>query len=223
MIRLEKSLQGYPQIAKQMTEHLPGKTAKQIRDKRREPSYKAIVEQYIAQRSTATEPQESICSISESAAESGPVPTRRYVSETEDELFSDQGEVYQQPNPSSSGIGENSTERRNSTELERQLGLNQPADEGSPPSQEEETDLVTRTESPTCPIGAGNYPSNDDRARHLLDGDAGVTTSNETQWRNEVIRQALADTRETSALPDKCRDLHLRLVSTLKKFQKTLM
>jgi hypothetical protein len=57
MIRLEKSLQGHPQIAKQMTEHLPGKTAKQIRDKRREPSYKAMVEQYTARCSTARKPQ----------------------------------------------------------------------------------------------------------------------------------------------------------------------
>ena len=46
MIHLEKFLQGHPQFAKQMIEHLPGKTAKQIRDKRREPSYKALVEQY---------------------------------------------------------------------------------------------------------------------------------------------------------------------------------
>jgi len=34
MVRLEKTIKGHPQIAKQMTEHLPGKTAKQIRDKR---------------------------------------------------------------------------------------------------------------------------------------------------------------------------------------------
>lgn len=47
MISLEKSLQGHPRIAKQMMEHLPGKTAKQIRDKRREPSYKTRVEEYM--------------------------------------------------------------------------------------------------------------------------------------------------------------------------------
>jgi hypothetical protein len=38
MIRLEGSLQSHPQIAKQMMEHLPGKTVKQIRDKRNDPS-----------------------------------------------------------------------------------------------------------------------------------------------------------------------------------------
>jgi hypothetical protein len=46
MIRLEKSMQGHRQIAKQLKEHLPGKTAKQIRNKRRESSYKTMVEQY---------------------------------------------------------------------------------------------------------------------------------------------------------------------------------
>ena len=45
-ILLEKSLLGHPKFAKQMMEHLPGKTAKQIRDQRSEPSYKALVEQY---------------------------------------------------------------------------------------------------------------------------------------------------------------------------------
>jgi hypothetical protein len=44
MLCLEKSLKGPPQIAKQMMEHLPGETAIQIRDKRKEASYKALVE-----------------------------------------------------------------------------------------------------------------------------------------------------------------------------------
>jgi len=80
MIHLEKSLQGLPQIAKQM-EHLLGKTAKQIRDKRREPSYKALVEQYkLTQgQSGNLEPLESICSSSDSGVEICPVSTRRRV------------------------------------------------------------------------------------------------------------------------------------------------
>jgi hypothetical protein len=45
MLHLEKSLEGHPKIAKQMMEHLPGKTATQIRDKRKEPSDKALVQQ----------------------------------------------------------------------------------------------------------------------------------------------------------------------------------
>jgi len=48
MIRLEKSLEGHPHIAMQMMEHLPEKSLKQIRDKRREPTFKALVEQYKA-------------------------------------------------------------------------------------------------------------------------------------------------------------------------------
>jgi len=78
MINLEKNMQGQPQIAKQIMEHLPGKTAKQIRDKRREPSYKAQVEQYKRTQgeSTNLEPLESICSSSDSEVEIRPVSTR---------------------------------------------------------------------------------------------------------------------------------------------------
>ena len=102
-IRLEKSLQGHLQMAKQMMKHLQGKTAKQIRDKRKEPSYKALVEQHAStHESPATpEPHESICSSSDSETEARPVYTRRYVSETEDELLSDGGEVSRKPSPSS--------------------------------------------------------------------------------------------------------------------------
>ena len=102
IIRLEKSLQGHLQIAKQMMKHLPGKTAKKIRDKRKEPSYKALVEQHAStHESPATpEPHDSICSSSDSETEARPVYTRRYVSEREDELLSDRGEVSRQPRPS---------------------------------------------------------------------------------------------------------------------------
>jgi hypothetical protein len=43
MVSLEYSLLGHPRMAQQMAAHLPGKTTKQIRDKRREPNYKALV------------------------------------------------------------------------------------------------------------------------------------------------------------------------------------
>ena len=101
MIRLQKSLQGHLQIAKQMLKHIPGKTAKQIRDKRKEPSHKALVEQHASThlRPTTPEPHESICSSSDSEIEARPVYTRRYISETEDKLLSDGGEVSRQPNP----------------------------------------------------------------------------------------------------------------------------
>ena len=68
MIRCEKSQQDHLQIAKQMIKHLPGKTSKQIRDKRKEPSYKALVEQHAStHESPATpEPHDSIFSSSDS-------------------------------------------------------------------------------------------------------------------------------------------------------------
>ena len=64
MIRLETVYKGHPQIAKQMMAHLPGKTAKQIRDKRKEPSYKALVEEHYAihqelQQTVEQDPDES--------------------------------------------------------------------------------------------------------------------------------------------------------------------
>ena len=207
MIRLEKSLQGHRQKTKQMMDHLPGKTAKQIRDKRRESSYKAMVDQYIKGCSKTTELLESKCSSSVSEIEIGLVPNR-YVSETESELFSDQGEVTREPGPSPPIIGKNSSARRTSTEYETQPSLTRPAGEDPSPSQEGATKLVIRMSSPTFPIVAGNITSNDDRSTQILDGDAGVTTSNETQWRTEVIRQALAKTRETSTMSDKCTDFH---------------
>jgi hypothetical protein len=48
----------------------------------------------------------------------------------------------------------------------------------------------------------------------LQGGDSGDTPAIETQWQTEVIRQAVADTRETSTLSNKFRD-HSKLVSTL--------
>jgi hypothetical protein len=60
MIRLEKTLQRHPRIAQQMKQHPPGNEAKQIRDKRREPSYQVLVaynEPLV--HATATEPPES--------------------------------------------------------------------------------------------------------------------------------------------------------------------
>ena len=42
MLQLELRFKGHPRIAKEMVSHLPGKTVKQIRDKRREAAYKTI-------------------------------------------------------------------------------------------------------------------------------------------------------------------------------------
>ena len=81
MMHLLLFLQGHPQIAKQMMEHFPCKPAKEIRDNRREPSYKALVEQYqlTEGQSTNLEALESIYSSFDSEVEIRPVSTRRCV------------------------------------------------------------------------------------------------------------------------------------------------
>ena len=68
MIRLGKSLHEHPRIAKQMTGHLPGQAVKQIRDKRREPPYKALVEVYMTSQghSVTPKPPENMSSDTES-------------------------------------------------------------------------------------------------------------------------------------------------------------
>jgi hypothetical protein len=209
MIHLEKTLQGHPQIAKQMMEHLPGKTAKQIRDKRREPSYKALVETYkLAQGQPANqEPPESICSSSDSEVEIRPVTTRRYVSETEDEDASDKGLDSRHPGPSSPKAGQNDLAHERLTETDQEPGLSRSAGDGSFPSQENvayHSHQVTRPHTQSSPIRAEAILSNDDTA-----------TPDEQQWQSDIIRQALAETRDTSTLASKCRDLHSRLVSIL--------
>jgi hypothetical protein len=209
MARLEQTLQGHPQIAKQMMAHLPGKTAKQIRDKRREPSYKALVDRYHAgpEPSATQEPDECICPSSSSESETR-TTTRHYVSETEDEELPDEGEAIRQPSPASSVTSNNG----HLPDLLRLTG------EGLPPGREGETDLelVHRTNCPVSPIGDGTNPDNDDRAVPLFTSDApGSDTSNDRTWQNEVIKEALAATRETSSVTTKCRDLHTKLVSTL--------
>ena len=47
MIQLELRLTGHPRIAKEMGTHFPGKTIKQIRDKRKEASYKKLLQSHL--------------------------------------------------------------------------------------------------------------------------------------------------------------------------------
>ena len=91
-IRLEKSLQGHPQTAKPMVEHLLGRRAKQISDtgSRHTKSWT---------NSTTPQPLESIRSSSENKSELRTITTRLYVSQNEDKLFSDQGDVSRQTSP----------------------------------------------------------------------------------------------------------------------------
>ena len=222
-IRLEKSLQGHLQMAKQMMKHLPGKTAKQIRDKRKEPSYKALVEQHASTHVSPVtpEPHESICSSSDSEPEVRPVYTRRYVSETEDELLSDGGEVYRQPSPSSLKEGVVTPAREPTANDEEMPVLPRPTGDGSPLNQARRVDGTINLQ---CPIGAGVSPSEDDRATPLAesgdDEDPGSTILNEQQWRTDIIRQALAETCESTTLSSKFRDLHAKLVSILGKISE---
>jgi len=110
LIRLEKSLEGHPHIAMQMMEHLPDKSLKQIKDKRREPTFKALVEQYKATQGDSATPelQDIRYPSSDSETESRPVPTGLYISETEDEGTSDQGHITRQLSPSFSRTGQTS-------------------------------------------------------------------------------------------------------------------
>ena len=103
MIHLEMSLKGNPRIAKQMIEHLPGKTAKQIRDKRKEPSYKTLLKQYSLtyERPVTSETLNSSSAGSDSEIEIQHRYRRRCISETEDENNSDKGEATRQLSPSS--------------------------------------------------------------------------------------------------------------------------
>ena len=140
MIRLEGSLRGHPQIAKQMMEHLPVKTFKQIRDKRNNPSYKALVGLYTKTNGPTEipEPLKSICSSSDREPDIRAATKRMYISETEDELFSDNGGVSRQPSRSYPVTNEANPAR--DTAVRQLQGLSQPTGNGPPSSREEVTD-----------------------------------------------------------------------------------
>jgi hypothetical protein len=53
MLQLEVRLRGQLQIAKQMEQHLPRKTGKQIRDKRREPTYHRLLQETLDEHTDA--------------------------------------------------------------------------------------------------------------------------------------------------------------------------
>jgi len=197
MLRLEKTLQGHPHIAKQMMEHLPGKTAKQIRDKRKEPSYKALTEQYYSE---TEKPRESTRTSSDSEEEIRPVTRKRYALETEDEYSTDLEQEPRQPDHSPAATGQ--TSLAHEQPIEEQLPhLMRPACEGPNTSNAETTEQ--RPASPQSPIRVGGTPGNEDGA--------------EQQWQTDILRQTLAATSEDLPVSSKCKDLHLRLVSLLKE------
>jgi hypothetical protein len=172
MLRLERSLHGHPQIAKQMMEHLPGKTARQIRDKRNDPSYKALLERQISTEKPSATPARSeiICMSSDSETEIRTTDTKGHVSETEDE-DTDEGEVSRQPSPSYP-VNAEATPLPETLARTRTPGLLEMADR----------------------IGAGYCPGDEDRASPITERGANSITLHEQNWRNGVLLQALAET-----------------------------
>ena len=136
MLRVEMALKGNPRIAKQMMEHLPGKTAKQIRDKCKQPSYKALFEQYAStyECPVSSEPLNSSSASSDSEIEIKKRYRRRCISETEDEN-SDAGEVTRQPSPSSPVKDMATPGRVSAAQHEQVPGLLRLAGDVLPPSR----------------------------------------------------------------------------------------
>lgn len=179
MIRLEISLQGHPQIAKQMMAHLPGKTAKQIRDKRKEVTYKALVETYkLTQQDPAEHRPDSIertTSNSESESDASQQGGRFSIREAEvapgpggvvdgDQL------VAGSPHPSAR------------MDAERSIGFEN-----------------GETTQPNIVVNDG----------------LNNNTSVNREWRDEIIQQALDESRDGSTLTEKWRDLHSKMISKL--------
>ena len=204
MIRLEKSLEGHPHIAMQMLEHIPEKSLKQIRDKRREPTFKALVEQYKATQgdSATAEPHDIRYLSSDSESELRPVPTGLYIPETEEEGTSDQGQFTWQMSPSSQSTGQTSLAQRHSTEFRHLPDLERLAGNGIPPSREDANDREPQvTRMPLVESCSTEYVGN---------------TTTEQEWRTDIISRTLAETPDNLTMSNKCRDLHSRMISILK-------
>ncbi|GFG30127.1 hypothetical protein Cfor_07569, partial [Coptotermes formosanus] len=125
MMRPKKSLHEHPQIAKQMMAHIPGKTAKQIRDKRKEPSYKSLVQAYNSTQGASSgkhsDPIVIATSSSESASDAPQQVATLYIPETDDGDITDREENSRQQS------------RPSPTSDERALGRGDPAGPEHPP------------------------------------------------------------------------------------------
>ena len=107
-----------------------------------------------------------------------------YISETEDELYSDDCEVSRQR--SRSYPATNRTTPARDTAVRKLPGLSQPTVNGPPSSREEATDQKQgegETPNPSSPIGTGENNSDDDRATPVSESggnnNSGTTTLNE--------------------------------------------
>jgi hypothetical protein len=202
MITLEKTLEGHPHIAMQMMKHLPGKSLKQIRDKRREPTFKTRVEQNKATQEQSNSEKEAedtsdedqfTLRLSPSPIRDGQDPCPKHIgrneSETETDHTSDKGQITPQLSPSPPNT-------RYEQGLERLTG------DGPPPNREN-ADEIERQINRTPLEESGDTAGLDN------------ATMAEQEWRNDIISQVLNEKPENSTLPSKCRDLHSRLVSIL--------
>ena len=143
------------------------------------------------------------------------------MSETEDQEAFDHGLDTRQPGLSSPKTGQTDLAQRDNTETNQEPGLSRLRSDGTSPSREKAANgkhQVSRPQNRISPIVAGPTLTDDDRATPQTEinetNDHNETISQKKQWRTH-IRQALAETRDTSTLASKCRDFHLRLVSIL--------
>jgi hypothetical protein len=136
-----------------------------------------------------------ICPGSDSKTESRPVPTGRYISETEDEATSNQGQISRQLSPSSPRTGQTSL-------ADTRLNVDN-----------------CRASSSWPVMGSPSREDADDREPQftrmsLIESGATDDFGNATmtaQLRTGIISQTLAETLDNSTLSSKCRDLHSRL------------
>jgi hypothetical protein len=155
IIRTESSLRDNPHLAQQVMEHLPNKTLKQIRDKRRELSYKARLDQLHKD----SEQLEIIASSSDSEPESYPAMTGFHISETEDYDDTEKEVTLQRPNQIPLGATEKSAHHATTSEHER-TAENLIPTEDDPPLNQEARERRVQTASPSrlAPTAASVTP-----------------------------------------------------------------
>jgi hypothetical protein len=195
MLRIERELKSHPRMAMQMTEHLPGKTLKQIRDKRKEASYKTLL------RNAGAEAGEGAPRTSNSGndeSDHGQTMTDLRQATTEDGGQTEQGAFTRQRRPALSVSEELDPIHNDSDDPRTTPVLLAPV----------ETDAYTM-------IGAGEAPSNDDR---VLPPPANEEISNpynnDQQWRKDVSQHALSE-GDGSKISDTYKDLYTQLISIL--------
>jgi hypothetical protein len=171
MMRLELSLRGHPTISRQMTEHLPNKTTKQIRDKRREKTYKALIGALTRADDQPAAP--------ELQTECGTHPRTR--TQISCPISGSKGD----PNPITSAPNLTHPTAHDPLCLDILVGAE---------------------------LGVGNDDQTTPPTTEVV---AGGASDDDKDWQLGVICQALTDSRPTSAMADKYKDLHTQLIARL--------